>query len=192
MRVTRRYSYLLRSFDKMRFTFTGVTSRPIFLRRPEIELASIPSLSSLSINSKPSRHRFGPTRLLVVISFIAGKEVRPSPAVAPPSKASGELSGGTVGTGDFDPSSAALDSLTFFAHAVLPAFQADFRPDRASVDVITLYPGGLGAEDFIAKVENALAAAEFRGIPYTGVLLDGIHNVFIQYPLLENDADEKS
>jgi hypothetical protein len=58
-------------------------------------------------------------------------------------------------------------------------------PNRAIVDVISLYPGGLAPEDFLAKVENYLIAAEQRGLPYTGVLIDGIHNVFVQYPMLE-------
>jgi hypothetical protein len=58
-------------------------------------------------------------------------------------------------------------------------------PSHALVDVISLYPGGLTPEDFLSKVDNHLASAELRGIPYTGVLLDGIHNVFVQYPVLE-------
>ncbi len=58
-------------------------------------------------------------------------------------------------------------------------------PNRALVDVISLYPGGLTPEDFLSKIENSMSAAELRGLPYTGVLIDGIHNVFVQYPVLE-------
>jgi hypothetical protein len=61
-------------------------------------------------------------------------------------------------------------------------------PNRAFVDVISRYPGGLTPEDLLAKVENQLLAAELSGIPYTGVLIDGIHNVFVQFPILEQDA----
>ncbi|HEX7945070.1 MAG TPA: hypothetical protein VF495_10415, partial [Phenylobacterium sp.] len=62
-------------------------------------------------------------------------------------------------------------------------------PDSAiQPDVISLYPGALTPEDFLAKIENRLAAADFRGLPYTGVLIDGIHNVFVQYPALEADT----
>jgi hypothetical protein len=61
-------------------------------------------------------------------------------------------------------------------------------PDRALLDVIALYPGRLTPEDFLAKVDNQITAAELRGLPYTGVLIDGLHNVFIQYPALEADT----
>jgi KaiC/GvpD/RAD55 family RecA-like ATPase len=60
-------------------------------------------------------------------------------------------------------------------------------PDRLTVDVIPLYPGQLSPEDFLAKVENKIRAAELRGLPYTGVLIDGIHNVFVQFPILQNE-----
>jgi len=60
-------------------------------------------------------------------------------------------------------------------------------PDRTIIDTIALYPGALRPEDLLAKIENRLSAAELRGIPYTGVLVDGIHNVFVQFPRLEAD-----
>ena len=55
-------------------------------------------------------------------------------------------------------------------------------------DVVSLYPGAITPEDFLAIVEAKLVAAEFRGLAYTGVLIDGIHNVFVQYPSLESDT----
>ncbi len=61
-------------------------------------------------------------------------------------------------------------------------------PNGRRIDVISLYAGGLTPEDFLAKIENQMAAAELRGLPYTGVLVDGIHNVFVQYPALQQDA----
>jgi hypothetical protein len=60
-------------------------------------------------------------------------------------------------------------------------------PDRAIVDGVSLYPGDLTPEDFLAKVENMLRAAELRGLPYTGVLIDGVHNVFVQFPILQDN-----
>jgi len=68
--------------------------------------------------------------------------------------------------------------------------QFDFHPlpDRMRTDTIELYPGMLGPEDFIAKVEKKLAEAEAKGVPYTGVLVDGLHNVFVQFPRLEEPS----
>jgi hypothetical protein len=60
--------------------------------------------------------------------------------------------------------------------------------DQLVLDVVSLYPGGLTPEDFVSKIENRLSSAELRGIPYTGVMIDGIHNVFVQFPALEEDA----
>ncbi len=62
-------------------------------------------------------------------------------------------------------------------------------PDRLHTDTIELYPGRLGVEDFLAKVDRKLTAAEFNGTPYTGVLIDGLHNVFVQYPALEQKSE---
>jgi len=50
---------------------------------------------------------------------------------------------------------------------------------------ITFYPGFLSPEDFINKVSRYLDTAIQNGEPYTGILLDGIHNVFLQFPLLQ-------
>lgn len=61
-------------------------------------------------------------------------------------------------------------------------------PDRLWTDTIELYPGMLSVEDFVAKIEKRLAAAERSGFPYTGVLVDGLHNVFVQFPQLEKDS----
>ncbi|WP_295226025.1 hypothetical protein [uncultured Brevundimonas sp.] len=61
-------------------------------------------------------------------------------------------------------------------------------PDRLWTDTIELYPGMLSVEDFLAKVEKRLGAAEMSGFPYTGVLVDGLHNVFVQFPALEKES----
>jgi len=69
------------------------------------------------------------------------------------------------------------------------------RPDRPSsaadsmlLDVMALYPGNLTPEDFLAKIDNRLRAAEARGLPYTGVMIDGIHNVYVQFPALQAET----
>jgi hypothetical protein len=56
-----------------------------------------------------------------------------------------------------------------------------------SLDVMHCYPGHLRAEDLFSKIDSALTRAELEGLPYTGVLLDGLHNVFIQFPELERN-----
>jgi KaiC/GvpD/RAD55 family RecA-like ATPase len=66
-----------------------------------------------------------------------------------------------------------------------PPHRQSHLPDRASIDVISLYPGRLRVEELLSKVENSLNAAVTRGLPHTGVLLDGIHNIFVQFPDLE-------
>ncbi len=72
--------------------------------------------------------------------------------------------------------------------ATSPGARLSVLPNRALIDVISLYPGGLTPEDLLSKVDNRLLAAELSGVPYTGVLIDGIHNVFVQFPILEQDA----
>lgn len=53
------------------------------------------------------------------------------------------------------------------------------------MEVMQFYPGFLNPEDFLWKIENTLEKAELAGEPFTGVLLDGIHNVFLQFPRLQ-------
>jgi KaiC/GvpD/RAD55 family RecA-like ATPase len=77
------------------------------------------------------------------------------------------------------------DDMTWGEIDDLMGFDYTPLPDRIQTDTIELYPGMLGVEDFIAKVEKKLSEAESMGLPYTGVLVDGLHNVFVQFPKLE-------
>lgn len=61
--------------------------------------------------------------------------------------------------------------------------------DLLKQDVLSLYPGHLMPEDFLAKIRRRLDSAELQGLPYTGVLIDGIHNVQLQFPELERELD---
>lgn len=70
----------------------------------------------------------------------------------------------------------------------LAGFEYCPLPDKMRTDTIELYPGMLGPEDFIAKIEKKLSEAESVGMPYTGVLVDGLHNVFVQFPKLEESS----
>lgn len=56
---------------------------------------------------------------------------------------------------------------------------------RSRHHVIHLYPGYLKPNDLFNRIEWELDAAELRGDPYTTVIVDGIHNVFLQFPALE-------
>jgi KaiC/GvpD/RAD55 family RecA-like ATPase len=51
--------------------------------------------------------------------------------------------------------------------------------------VLALTPGFIGPEDFINMVLLELDQGHMEGWPYTGLLLDGLHNTFLQFPLLQ-------
>ena len=53
---------------------------------------------------------------------------------------------------------------------------------------LVLYPGFIGSQDLLNKFIMMLDTANLSGEPYTGVLIDGLHNVFLQYPRLQ-EAD---
>lgn len=57
--------------------------------------------------------------------------------------------------------------------------------ERPSIEVIHLYPGNYRADQLFNRVEWELDAAELQGDPYTSVLIDGLHNVFLQFPEIE-------
>jgi len=56
---------------------------------------------------------------------------------------------------------------------------------RPSIDVIHLYPGNYAADQLFNRIEWMLDAEELQGEPYTTVLIDGLHNVFLQFPEIE-------
>lgn len=53
---------------------------------------------------------------------------------------------------------------------------------NTEVDVICLYPGYLSPEDLYSKVISKLDQAELEGRPYDSVVIDGLHNITIQFP----------
>jgi hypothetical protein len=55
------------------------------------------------------------------------------------------------------------------------------------VTIWTLYPGFIDAETFIARVRRYLDQADLEGRPYGAVVLDGIHNLLLEFPLLQAD-----
>jgi len=52
---------------------------------------------------------------------------------------------------------------------------------------LAFFPGYLTAEDFVNKIVRALDEAILEGEPFTGVLLDGLHNVFLQFKNLQDN-----
>jgi len=54
--------------------------------------------------------------------------------------------------------------------------------------VLTFYPGFVTPEILLTKVADNLREAELQGYAFDCVLLDGLHNVFLQFPLLEKNS----
>lgn len=53
------------------------------------------------------------------------------------------------------------------------------------VNVIHLYPGYLKPNDLFNRIEWELERADLHGQPYTSVVVDGIHNTYLQFPEIE-------
>jgi hypothetical protein len=81
-----------------------------------------------------------------------------------------------------------VDSGSSSAHSTMGDLEFFPFPDNMLTETISLYPGMLCVEDFMSKIEKRLSEAEYMGIPYTGVLIDGLHNVFVQFPELEKES----
>jgi KaiC/GvpD/RAD55 family RecA-like ATPase len=56
---------------------------------------------------------------------------------------------------------------------------------HASLECICFYSGYLTPEDFISKILAKLDTAILEGAPFTGILLDGLHNAPLQFPRLQ-------
>lgn len=62
------------------------------------------------------------------------------------------------------------------------------RDIKSKIDCLYFYSGYITPEDFISRILRKLDAAILEGEPFTGVLLDGLHNVSLQFSnLREND-----
>jgi KaiC/GvpD/RAD55 family RecA-like ATPase len=53
--------------------------------------------------------------------------------------------------------------------------------------VIDLYPGFLDPETLVARIVRALEKGRLQGQPFTAVVIDGIHNMLVQFPLLQHE-----
>lgn len=53
---------------------------------------------------------------------------------------------------------------------------------------LTFYPGYVTPEVLLTKIADKLRGSELQGYPFDSILLDGLHNVFLQFPLLEQST----
>ena len=56
---------------------------------------------------------------------------------------------------------------------------------RPVLEVMHLYPGNYLPDQLFNRIEWALEAAELSGESFTTIILDGLHNVFLQFPEIE-------
>ena len=55
-----------------------------------------------------------------------------------------------------------------------------------NIDCISFAPGFMNPEDMLSEISTKIGSAKLKGQPYTGVLLDGIHNVFLDFPNIQD------
>lgn len=55
-----------------------------------------------------------------------------------------------------------------------------------ALTVIHLYPGNYAPDQLFNRIEWELDSAQLQGAPFTSIVIDGIHNVFLQFPEIEN------
>jgi hypothetical protein len=53
------------------------------------------------------------------------------------------------------------------------------------LDVLHFSPGFIGPRDFVDRVLREIERGHLEGLPYSGVVLDGLHNTFLQFPSLQ-------
>lgn len=74
------------------------------------------------------------------------------------------------------------------AEAKFSDYSTDFPRPEFDFATLTFYPGFVTPEVLLTKVADQLRTAELQGYPFDCVLLDGLHNVFLQFPLLEKNT----
>jgi hypothetical protein len=65
---------------------------------------------------------------------------------------------------------------------------ADRVRRESPIEVLHFLPGFLNPKDLAGKIESTLECGDLEGFPYDGVLLDGLHNVFLQFPRLAKNS----
>src|SRR5262249_28260143 len=73
--------------------------------------------------------------------------------------------------------------------AEYPELATPIRREReVLIRVLHFLPGFLNPEDLLEKIGLALDEADLEGNPFDGILLDGLHNVFLQFPRLSKNS----
>jgi KaiC/GvpD/RAD55 family RecA-like ATPase len=71
---------------------------------------------------------------------------------------------------------------------IIPSLSRVYKNNRPpKFKVLPFFPGYLTPEDFVNKIIRNLDEAILEGEPYTGVMLDGLHNVFLQFKNLQDN-----
>ncbi len=68
------------------------------------------------------------------------------------------------------------------------ADRLSFETHESEVETLSFYPGFITPEVLVSKIINKIKSSELQGIPFHGVLIDGLHNVFLQFPRLQENA----
>ncbi|MEY9755798.1 RAD55 family ATPase [Bradyrhizobium yuanmingense] len=68
------------------------------------------------------------------------------------------------------------------------ADQISFENPVSDLETLSFYPGFISPEVLVSKIINKIKAAELEGLSFHGVLIDGLHNVFLQFPRLQENA----
>lgn len=80
---------------------------------------------------------------------------------------------------------------TYYSDLAERLFKKRFRLSREiareRTTTISLYPGYIDPETVVARVTSQIRRSRLEGRPYTAVILDGLHNLLLQFPLLEAD-----
>jgi len=58
-----------------------------------------------------------------------------------------------------------------------------------SVDTLYFTPGMVAPEEVYAQVSDRLQSFDIKQSGYTGLIIDGLHNIFVQFPLLEQHPE---
>lgn len=66
--------------------------------------------------------------------------------------------------------------------------RSQLKEKAPSLEILSFYPGFYTPEHFLSKIILKLEKAVLEGEPVTGVLLDGLHNVFLQFPSLADNT----
>ena len=63
--------------------------------------------------------------------------------------------------------------------------ESDSKQLESTCEVLHLYPGNLRPHDLFNRIDRKLDGAELMGRPYSTVIIDGIHNVYLQFPQIQ-------